>query len=91
MKDKWKLVTKYPVQRYLCGLVAGQKVKLIKDLTIRDHNRKISGVHRAGEVWEVLSGAKEQKIAVWLHRPDGNRHTWDDAPSIFEYFAIVEE
>ena len=89
-KRKFKLVTEYPVQDYRCGLRAGDRVRLKHDIIVRDHLGKPTGViHRAGEIWVVLSGAAEDPAIVWLRQPDGKRHTWDDAPSIFNIFEIL--
>jgi hypothetical protein len=90
MKSEWKLIDDYPIKTYSCGLIAGQKVKLKKDIVVEDHAGKVTGiVHKAGEIWEVLSGSKEPPIVVWLRQPDGNRHTWGDDPSIFEHFEVI--
>lgn len=90
MKNKWKLIGDYPIKKYACGLVAGKKVKLIKDIVQEDHRGKPTGViYKAGEIWEVLSGSKEPPIVVWLRQPDGKRHTWDDDSSIYEYFEAI--
>jgi hypothetical protein len=87
-KDKYILVTEYPVTEYKCGLKSGDQVRLKKDLIVRDHrNRPTGDVHRKGEVWTVLRGSKEGRIDVWLRQPDGKSQTWDDdAVSIDEWF-----
>jgi hypothetical protein len=89
MKKDWKIITEYPVKQYECGLVAGQKVKLLKELKTRDHEKKVKSVNKAGEIWEVLAGADESPRVVWLRQPDGQRHTWDDSSSIFEFFEPI--
>jgi len=90
MKKEWKLIGDYPIKKYSCGLTAGQKVRLRKDIVVKDHTGKPTGaVHKAGEIWEVLSGSKEPLIVVWLRQPDGKRHTWDDNPSIFDHFEVI--
>lgn len=89
--DKWKLVTEYKVARYQCGLAAGDTVQLIKDLVIRNHRGKPTGkVNPKGERWTVLHGAADDPGIVWLRESNGDRHTWDDDPSIFEWFEKVE-
>jgi hypothetical protein len=88
--NKWKLIESYPVKKYNCGLAAGQKVRLIKDIIVKDHSGDPTGLTpKVGEIWEVISGASELPIDVWLRQPDGKRHTWDDDASIFEYFEVV--
>ena len=90
MKSKFKLIGEYPIKEYACGLTAGQKVKLLKDIVMEDHHGKPTGsIYNAGEIWEVLSGSKEPPIVVWLRQPDGKRHTWDDDSSIFDYFEVI--
>jgi hypothetical protein len=73
---------------YKCGLVAGQRVRLKKELPIVNHLGKVTEVQSAGEVWEVLSMSRLDPV-VWLRQPDGERHTWDDSDEIFEFFEVV--
>ncbi len=76
---KPRLVTKYPIQRYKCGLIAGDLVRLRVDLVICDHRgRKTGKIHHRGEIWRVLTGSKEKQPIVWLRNDSGERHTWDD-------------
>jgi hypothetical protein len=90
MKTKWKLVTRYPIKKYACGLVAGQKLRLRRDLAIKNpRGRAVGPPIKAGEIWEVIPGAAEPPFVVWLRRPDGERHTWDDSKSIFDAFEIL--
>ena len=88
-KDEYKLITDYTVTDYKCGLRAGDTVTLIKDLQITDHRGRPVEVIRAGGEWIILNGAIEDPDVVWLHQPDGERHTWDDTPEIFEWFRVV--
>jgi hypothetical protein len=88
-KPKWKLVTDFPVTKYRCGVVAGDEVRLRKELVVRDHRGKTVGVHRAGEIWIVLSGSAEPPVDVWLGRPDGERHTWTDDDDFWNWFEKV--
>jgi len=91
MKNKWKLIVDFPVKKYACGLVAGQRVRLRKNFQVKDPDGTIVGlVHKAGEIWEVIQGSKEPPIVVWLRRPDGEQHTWEDSASIFDFFEIVK-
>jgi hypothetical protein len=87
-KTKWKLITDYPVTKYSCGLVVGQYLRLRKDLIVRDPEGKIVKTIKAGEIWEVIPGSTEPPLDVWLRRPDGQRHTWEDSESIFDTFEI---
>lgn len=90
-KKKWKLNTEYPVEKYACGLVVGDKLRLRKDLVITDHHGEPCGqVERTGGIWEVPPGSAEPPVVVWLLQPDGKRHTWDDSDEIYEYFEVLE-
>lgn len=91
-KLKWKLITRYDVLEYQCGLKAGDYVRLRRDLVIRYHDGRPTGdVYRAGQIWKVLAGASEDPGVVFFLRPDGKMHTWDDdASSISEWFERVE-
>ena len=86
-KPEWKLVTEYGVVHYICGLSAGDVVRLKKEIVVRDYRERPTGeVLPAGGLWNVLSGSKDDPGIVWLRQPDGARHTWVDDPSIFEWF-----
>jgi len=93
--DNWKLHLHLPedaIETYRCGLHAGQRVALRKDLAIRDHDGKPTGqVHPKGEQWIVLAGTKTDSV-LWFRQPDGRPHTWDDdAKSVTEWFELVDE
>ncbi len=89
-KPEWKLVTEYGVSEYECGLVAGDHVRLKRDLRIRDWEGRLTGeVHPAGEVWLVLPGATQDPGVVWFLQPDGKRHTWPDSSEVWEWFEKV--
>lgn len=78
------------LRRYACGLVAGQRVSLLKDLVIRNHQGEVIAVHPAGEIWQVMIGVKSDPV-VWFRQADGEPHTWDDdATSVFEWFRLED-
>jgi hypothetical protein len=87
--SKWKLrvpTKRNRITRYKCGLVAGQLVRLKKDLVIECDGVPTGTVYRAGEEWVVLSGIGSDPV-LWFRRPDGERCTWDDvAASVDEWF-----
>jgi hypothetical protein len=85
-RNKYKLVTEYPIKEYQCGLRVNDRVRLKRDIIVRDHTGK---VYPKGEVWTVLSGSKEKPVAVWFRQANGERHTWDDDQSIFETFEVI--
>lgn len=75
------------IEHYKCGLVAGQRVRLKKDLVITTYDGVPTGtVHRAGEEWLVLTGIRTDPV-LWFRQPDGERCTWDDdTASVDEWF-----
>jgi hypothetical protein len=89
--DKIKFVSEYPIDRYQCGLKAGDTVRLKRDIVATDSRGKPSGkIHPAGEVWQVLPGARSEPVVVWFLQADGQRHTWDDDESIFDTFELMK-
>jgi len=91
-KPKFQLVTDYPVTDYKCGARSGDKVKLLRDIVIKDHRGKPTGeVHRAGEIWSVINGSAVPPLDLWLRQPDGHRHTWTDDDSFWTWFERVDE
>lgn len=77
---------------YGCGLRPGDRVRLRKDLVIRDHlNRPTGEVHVKGEVWTVLPDCCGLHHDLWLEQPDGSPHTWDDSKdTVREWFDLVK-
>ncbi|GKS65743.1 hypothetical protein YTPLAS72_30470 [Nitrospira sp.] len=87
---KAKFVSEYPIKQYRCGLKAGDKICVKKDIVVRDSKgKRTSKLYRTGETWHVLPGAKSKPVVVWLLTMDGERHTWDDNESIFETFVKI--
>ena len=91
-KDKYKLVTEYKVTAYRCGLKAGDRVRLKKDIEIKNHDDLPTGKKfKKGDVWTVIPGSKEGRIDVWFRQSDGQPHTWDDdSQSITEWFEVLK-
>ena len=84
---KIRFVSHYPIKNYRCGLNAGDRVILTKSIVVKDPTGKPTGkVHKKGEIWNVLQGTKG---VIWFVRPDGERHTWDDDQSVYEFFKSV--
>jgi hypothetical protein len=75
---------------YQCGLRAGDRVRLRRDIAVTQDGRLTGTVHSAGEIWKVLSGASGDPGVVFLLQPDNKRHTWDDKQSIYDMFELVE-
>jgi hypothetical protein len=89
-KDTYKLVTEYPITQYRCGARAGDRVRLRREMVVRDHKGKpTKEVHPAGEVWTVLRGTSEEPPVIWLRQPDGKSHTWSDDDDFLQSFEIV--
>ena len=77
--DTYHAVTNYPVEQYRCGVRAGDRVRLRRDI----------GAHPSGEIWSVLRGAAEEPIVVWLLQADGETHTWGDDEDFLATFEIL--
>lgn len=74
------------ITHYKCGLVAGQRVRLKKDIVVTCDDVPTGTVHRAGEEWMVLTSITSDPV-LWFRRPDGERCTWDDdATEVEEWF-----
>ena len=87
--DTYRPVTDYPVTEYCCGARAGDRVRVRRDIVVRDHSgNPTSKIHRAGEIWSVLPGAAEEPVVVWLQQADGETHTWSDDEDFRATFEI---
>lgn len=83
-------VSEYPITEYKCGLRAGDKVRLKRDLVVQDQKGNATGErHPKGEIWTVLPEAKDSRVDVWFHQANGERHTWNDDDNIYEWFEQV--
>lgn len=81
MSEDWEFIpgSAMTMRAYKSGFAAGQRVRLRKQLAIRDHTGAPTGkVHQAGELWTVLAGNPREPDVVWLREPNGEAHTWDD-------------
>lgn len=81
MKEEWKLVATHQMRlmEYPCGVQAGDILRLRGDLRVRDHrNQPTNETYPAGEENVVLYGNPEEPNVIWLERPNGVRHTWDE-------------
>jgi hypothetical protein len=79
----------HTLRAYACGVRAGDRLRLKRDLAILDHEGRPSGqVIPAGSIWRVLPGNPEQPDVVWLQEPGGNPHTWDE--DLFAHFERVD-
>lgn len=89
-KDTYKLVTEFPISEYRCGARAGERVRLRRELAVRNsHNRPTGKTHAVGEIWTVVRGAAKDLRVLWLHEPDGTSHTWDDDQGFWDWFERV--
>lgn len=79
-EDEYISVHVFTVAEYRCGLRAGDRLRLRRQLPGDGSGREIGGV------WTVLTGSPQDPDTLWLHQPDGALHSWDDDGSIFEYF-----
>ena len=91
-KAEWKLVNADSVTEYKCGARAGERVRLRKDIVVRDERGELTGdVHRAGEIWSITRGSAVPPLDVWLRQPDGHTHTWTDDNNFWSWFERVDE
>ena len=93
MSDSWKLIPaeQMTLRSYRCGVAAGQCLRLKRDLAMHDHaGRPTGAVYPAGEVWRVLGGNPSEPDIVWLWKPNGDRHTWDNE-TLLDWFEIETE
>lgn len=90
-KPHWKLVTEYPITQYKCGVRAGERVRLRREIVVRDHRGEPTRVHHLGEIWTVSRGSAELPADVWLTQPDGERHTWSDDYEFWAWFERVTD
>jgi hypothetical protein len=92
--SKWKLhgpTADNIFLEYKCGLRAGQRVRLRKDLPITRSDGTLVEVTPCGQIWEVLPGVHSDPV-LWFREPSGERHTWDDDPALVaEWFEIVSD
>lgn len=89
--DHWKFHKGDDVQAYSCGLKAGDKVRLVKSLVVKNSRGKSVGRFPQGEIWTVLEGCSKCAKVVWFRQPNGELHTWDDDPTIFDTFEVVKD
>ena len=69
----------HTLKLYPCGVRAGERLRLKRDLDVLDpEGRQTGHVIARGTVWTVLAGLPEEPDVVWLEQPDGETHTWDD-------------
>jgi hypothetical protein len=88
---QWKIVHKFDVFEYKCGLKIGDKLRLLNDIHIKRKDETPTGeIHLAGGIWEVLAGSSQDPGVVFLRQPDGWKHTWNDDPSIFDFFEKID-
>ncbi len=90
-EDEYVPINEFNLQNYSCGLRTGDKVRIRKDIPICDDGGNPTGeVHQSGEIWEVLSGSKQDPRALWLRQANGKLHSWDDDSSIFDIFEVIK-
>lgn len=75
---------------YKCGLKAGERLRLFRPLEITSHDGTLLRIRDPGEIWTVLPPCRTDPV-IFLSEPGGDRHTWDDDYSIFEYFEQVND
>jgi hypothetical protein len=61
--DTYHSIGNYPVTKYRCGVRAGDRVRLRRDI----------GKHPTGDIWSVLRGAAEEPVVDGYVRPMARR------------------
>ena len=92
-KDDYRAVpwSAHDLEVYPCGVRAGTRLRLRKDLAQQDHTGRPTGkVYPAGGVWQAIQGMSSEPEVVWLLQPDGAMHTWDD-DSLLDWFEVESE
>ena len=85
-----KLITDFPKIAYECGIRAGERVRLRRELIAHHESGEPTGEnHQSSEIWKVLRGTSEKPSVVWLSQPDGERHVWSDDNVFWEWFERV--
>jgi hypothetical protein len=89
-KPKFQLVTDYPVTDYKCGARSGDRVRLRREIVVRDNKGEPTGaVHRVGEILSVINGSAVPPLDLRLRQPDGHRHTWSDDNDFWSWFEKI--
>jgi len=88
-ESTYEPVDRFDLETYACGLNAGDQVRLIEALPIEDSDGEETQRLEPGGVWTVLTGSSQDPEALWLRQPDGELHSWDDSPEIFQMFERV--
>ena len=79
----------HTLNEYPCGVRAGDRLALKKNLELQDHAGNPRGeVIPAGSIWIVLAGLPAEPNVVWLQEPSGLSHTWDE--DVLDDFSLVK-
>ena len=90
-KPSWKLVTEFSNSDYLCGLTAGDKIRLKKELVVTETGSgKIIRTHPSRSNAVVLKGSSDSPNIVWCRWTEtGDVFTWDNEPEFFDWFERI--
>ena len=87
--NEFRLVTEYGLTDYPCGLSAGTRLRIKKEIVTRQGNAPTGVVYPVGETWTVLNGVVDEPGIIWLRQADGESHTWD-AEDILDTFEKID-
>lgn len=91
-KDEYVTIDRFDKTVFDCGLVAGDQVRVTRDIIERDAKGNPTGdVMVKGEIHAVLIGSSDDPTALPLRKPGGELHMWDDNESVWESFARVPD
>ncbi len=76
------------LEKYPCDLKAGDRLRLRQELPVLDdQGTEIRAPWPPGSIWTVIFGVPHQPEVVWLQKPDGDLHTWDE--TVVEAFDLL--
>ncbi len=92
VNDTYKPVpwSQHDLKQDPCGVTAGSRLRLKKDLVEKDEGGPTGKVYPAGELWTAIEGLSSEPEVVWLLQPDGEMHTWTD-DKLLSWFEIVDD
>ncbi len=77
--------------RYKCGLKPRDKVRLKRDIAVRDNGKPTGLIYSKGQIWIVLPvPIGEPAEDIWFQTERGGRHAWSDDESIYRTLGVTE-
>jgi hypothetical protein len=89
-ESEYVAVNDFTVRRYVCGLVAGERLRLKRLPAVASGADCAQNDYSVGEVMEVLMGSDLDAGSVLLERSNGDMVSWDDNEGIFDDFERLQ-